>query len=418
MYLLFYNFFIQLYIVAARLLGSKNKKARLLIDGRNGLLERISRDFKGLKSSQTIWMHCASLGEFEQGRPLLEALKNEYPTALIVLTFFSPSGYEVQKNFQGADYIYYLPFDTARNAKQFIDTIQPNLAIFVKYELWYHYLRELKQQNIPVLLISAIFQERHAFFKWYGGLHRKMLQYFSHIFVQNDSSRILLKNIGVLNVSIAGDSRIDRALAIAQEKRSYPIIETFKGSAHLIVAGSTWSDDEALLAASLKELQSKNFKLLIAPHEIDSNHLGAILELFEEYQPQLYSQWKPEKNSSVLIIDNIGHLAFLYRYASIVWIGGGFNKTGIHNSIEAAVYGKTLAWGPRYSRYQEAIDLIKSGAAASFDDSIKFASWAGKLQIRVLDKEKAEQAAQQYIDKNKGATSNVISYIKLQNIFS
>lgn len=418
MYLFLYNCFLQLYLFAAKILALKQPKARLLIEGRNGLLQKIEEDFKNKKSSNTIWMHCASLGEFEQGRPIIEALRTDFPSVTIVLTFFSPSGYEVRKNYQGADYVYYLPFDTAKNAKQFIALVQPKLAIFVKYELWYHFLNELQQQQIPTLLVSAIFQERHAFFKWYGVLQRKMLGFFQHIFVQNESSQNLLKKIAINNVSIAGDTRIDRALAISLEERTYPIVKAFKGNAQLIVAGSTWQDDEHLLAEAMQLLHNQDFRLLIAPHEIGNDHLQAILAKFKTLKPQLYSQWNPHKDAKVLIMDNIGHLAYLYGYADLVWIGGGFNKTGIHNSIEAAVYGKALAWGPRYSRYQEAIDLIESGAAATFGNSIDFKKWAEHLAANSSDKEKAEQAAQQYINANKGATTIIVNHIKLQNIFS
>ncbi|OJV53548.1 MAG: hypothetical protein BGO31_01390 [Bacteroidetes bacterium 43-16] len=415
MYLLLYNILIRVYRGLATLAAPFNPKIKLFVRGRKNLPDRIAADFRE-EQQRPVWFHCASLGEFEQGRPLMEAWKAAHPGGKILLTFFSPSGYEVRKNYPGADYIYYLPFDTAKNAARFLAITRPQLAIFVKYEFWYHFLHTLQQKGIPALVVSAIFQERQAFFKWYGGLQRKMLHMLTYLFVQNASSLHLLKSIGINHAEIAGDTRIDRALAIAQTGKDYPLLDAFKDGHELIVAGSTWKEDEVLLQESLLLLATTNIKLLIAPHEIHEAHIRQVQELFSAYRPALWSEQKVDKDSRVLILNNIGHLAYLYRYADYIWIGGGFNKTGIHNSIEAAVYGKALCWGPIYNRYQEALDLIGKGAAYSFGDAAAFTAQLNEWLLHPDQKEKAGQEARQYIQLNKGATGKILDYLKQQNI--
>ncbi|MBL7706984.1 MAG: 3-deoxy-D-manno-octulosonic acid transferase [Taibaiella sp.] len=415
MLLFLYNILIRIYQGLAGLAAPFNPKIKLFVTGRKQLLKRVAADFQQ-EVQPPVWFHCASLGEFEQGRPLMEALKVAYPDIKILLTFFSPSGYEVRKNYSGADYIYYLPFDTQKNAQQFIAITRPQMAIFVKYEFWYHYLNTLKQNDIPAIVVSAIFQERQAFFKWYGSLQRKMLKMLHYLFVQNGASIDLLKRIGIHNAAIAGDTRIDRALAIAQSEKEYPVLEDFKGSHKLIVAGSTWKEDETLLYDTLVQLNNPAVKLLIAPHEVHKDHITQIQERFRAFQPALWSEQPINPDSRVLIVDNIGHLAYLYRYADYTWIGGGFNKTGIHNSIEAAVYGKALAWGPVYNRYQEATDLIHDGAACSFPDAAAFANKIREWLQDAQGYEKAGQQARQYIERNKGATGKILNYLKQQNI--
>lgn len=412
-----YNILIRLYILTAKFLALWKPKARSLVDGRKGSLERMRRDLKNMDRKQVVWFHCASLGEFEQGRPVMEAMKKADPAISIVLTFFSPSGYEVRKDHPGADIVCYLPFDTKYNAQTFIDIIRPDVAIFVKYDLWYHYLKVLKERGIPTLLIAAIFQERHAFFKWYGGLQRKMLHFLQHIFVQDQHSKLLLEGIGVRQVSIAGDTRIDRALTIAATDRRYPVIAAFKGESALVVAGSTWKDDEVLLLEALQLLAGHDLKLVIAPHEVHKEHIEYIKDEFSAFHPALFSEGPAPEHARVLIIDNIGHLAFLYRYADFIWIGGGFNKTGIHNSIEAAVYGKAMCWGPRYQRYREALDLVAAGAAVPCADGSGFASQVAYWSQHRSEKEKAGHMARQYISSNKGATEKITDHLIRQRIF-
>ncbi|WP_222167019.1 3-deoxy-D-manno-octulosonic acid transferase [Edaphocola aurantiacus] len=412
--LFLYNLSIQLYAAAAAVMALFQNKARLFVQGRKGLLSRIQKDMQA-EQRKRIWMHCASLGEFEQGRPLLEQLRASYPNYCLVLTFFSPSGYEVRKNYNGADYIYYLPLDTPGNARKFVKAVAPQLAVFVKYEFWYHYLRQLHNQKIHTIIISTIFQQRHAFFKWYGQLHRKMLGYFDHLFVQTELSVQLLDTIGVHDCTLVGDTRLDRAMAIAAEQKDIEGIATFKGNDQLIVAGSTWAADEQLLAKTLGTLP-EGTKLVMAPHEIDEVHIRQIQDLFGS-QSCLYDQPERFASSRVLIVNRIGLLAYLYRYADYVWIGGGFNKTGIHNSIEAAVYGKALCWGPNYDRYQEALDLIDCQAAQSCTDAEELAAQLREWQDNTQKYTFASQASLTYVLKHKGATLRIMQYLATQNIF-
>ncbi|WP_124635217.1 3-deoxy-D-manno-octulosonic acid transferase [Taibaiella sp. KBW10] len=368
------------------------------------------------ESRKSVWFHCASLGEFEQGRPVMEALKSIYPDLSIVLTFFSPSGYEVRKQYSGADYIYYLPLDTAAHARRFIALVQPKLAVFVKYEFWYHYLNTLHREHIHTIIISTIFQERHPFFKWYGGLHRRMLSYFDHLFVQTQSSVTLLQGIGIDQVTLAGDTRIDRALTIANTPKTIPEVPEFKQQGQLLIAGSTWPEDEQLLKDALSAISAKGVKLLIAPHEVNAAHIAQIQALFGA-DCCLISESSRLAQSTVAIVDSMGMLAYLYRYADYVWIGGGFNKTGIHNSIEAAVYGKALCWGPNYSRYQEALDLIALGAAHDFSSGEGLAAQIAQWQADEKKYTFVLQATENYVLQNKGATELILNYIATRRIF-
>lgn len=411
--LFLYNLSIRLYAALAAIMALFNDKARFFVQGRKGLMKRIQEDMT-TELRPRIWMHCASLGEFEQGRPVLEQLKATYPNHCIVLTFFSPSGYEARKQYKGADYIYYLPLDTPRNARAFVQAVKPKLAIFVKYEFWYHYLHTLHQQDIHTIIISTIFQQRHTFFKWYGQLHRRMLGFFNHLFVQTEQSVQLLASVGVRQCTLVGDTRLDRALVIAAEQKEIEGIAAFKGEAQLIVAGSTWPADEQLLKDALDQLPD-NVKLLIAPHEVHEEHIEQVQALFGTASC-LYTEPERLSDSRVLVINTIGLLAYLYPYADYVWIGGGFNKTGIHNSIEAAVYGKALAWGPNYSRYQEALDLIGSGAAISISEGTTLARQIVHWQTDAQKYTFALQAPARYVLKHKGATQRIMQYVAMQNI--
>lgn len=411
-----YRIFILIYITAARLLSLWNAKARALVKGRKGLLNKIEANLSVAPRQNRIWIHCASMGEFEQGRPIIEKLKSNNPDCIIILTFFSPSGYEVRKNYPLANFVYYLPFDTPGNAKKFVDIVQPSVAIFVKYELWYFFLKNLYARKVPTILIAAIFQPRHVYFKAYGSLHRRMLSFLTHLFVQNEASKKLLAGIGITNVSVAGDTRLDSALAFAQTERAYPLIEAFKGSDKLIIAGSTWIDDENLLHQSLSVLKSHGIKLLLVPHEIHQSHLDKIKEVFNTEELTFYSHSAVRPEHKVMVMDNMGHLAYLYRYADFVWIGGGFTKTGIHNSIEAAVYDKALCWGPRYNRYQEAMDLIAAGAAYSCPDSEQFTAQVLRWLQHPEEHKKAEMAAHRYVNQNKGASIKIIHLLRQQGL--
>lgn len=408
-----YSIFISIYQLAAQILALFQSKAKLLVAGQENLLREIELALKNEKREK-IWFHCASLGEFEQGRPVMEGLRKARPELKIFLTFFSPSGYETRKNYTGADYVFYLPFDTKKNATKFLEIVKPQMAIFIKYEFWYNYLKTLHKNSIPTILISAIFQERHPFFKWYGGLQRQMLGWINHFFVQNEASIKLLNSIDIQEVTISGDTRIDRAVTIVEEKKEQTLAQEFKKDSILIVAGSTWAEDELLLKKSLELLKEKDVKLLIAPHEIEEEHITNLFRLFHDFKPCLWTDGTIKENSKVLIVNTMGELAYLYRYADFVWIGGGFNKTGIHNSIEAAAYHKALCWGPRYDRYQEAIDLIESGASKSFSTAIQFVHQLEKWQSDATSLKNAEQASQVYIKKHLGATEKIMWYILQQ----
>lgn len=411
---LFYNLAIALYGLVIRLCAPWSSKAKHFYRGRKDWYERYRDLLSAVKGRKRIWMHCASLGEFEQGRPVLEALKKQYPDTVLVLTFFSPSGYEVRKDYKGADLVLYLPLDTPRNAERFVKLLQPELALFVKYEFWYHYISVLYRHKIPVVYFSAIFQPRHIFFKWYGGFFRRMLYRVSHFFVQNEESKDLLEKIGIGQVSIAGDTRFDRAIAIAGSPYRNEIIERFTAGRKVLVAGSTWPGDETLLRKVLD--LSEDYCLVIAPHEIDRSHIDAILHSYSAYEPLCYNQMGVPssvlRGSRVLIVDSFGMLAYLYRYADAVWIGGGFNPSGIHNTVEAAVYGKAVLFGPRYKRFREAYDMLALGGAASYGEGDAAAIAALLKDHKALSA--MGDSALQYVALQAGATERIVSYIVLK----
>ncbi len=359
------------------------------------------------EARKRIWFHCASLGEFEQARPVIESLKQRYPGHCIVLTFFSPSGYEAQKDNKGADHVFYLPTDTRRNASLFLDRVQPCCALFVKYEFWFHYLDILAQRHIPVILFSALFRPRQPFFKWYGSLYRQMLGCYRQIFVQDNLSAQLLAGIGVRQVQVAGDTRFDRTWSIAQSPVDFPDVDIFKGHAPLIIAGSTWSRDEALLKEVIDQLPQQ-YKLLVAPHNIDPARIEEILKLFKGICCDWRDNEEQLRQSRVAVVSEIGHLSFLYRYADMVWVGGGFTRTGIHNIIEPAVYGKPVLFGPHYDRYKEAVDMLEEGAAATFKDAEEIAGMIKNNNALQLMGNKARH----YVLRRLGATGLIISYLE------
>lgn len=368
-------------------------------------------------ASKTVWMHCASLGEFEQGRPVIEAVKKTNPGIRIVLTFFSASGYEACKNYEGADYIFYLPMDNIFTAKKFIDTINPSLVLWVKYEYWFYYLQELKKRNIPVLLISGVFRSSMTFFKWYGGIWKKMLENFEHFFVQNESSKTMLGTIGITqNITISGDTRFDRVTAIAQNSLNNEIVTAFCNNQKVIVAGSTWEDDEVILAAYADETHHQ-FKLIIVPHELDKAHLDLVKKMFKEAVCYTDIEKDTEllqniSNYKVLIVDTIGMLSRLYSIAYINYIGGGFTNDGIHNILEAAVWGKPVIIGENYERYFEAVDLVELEAAATIGDTNEIREVINDWDTDAAYYNESAAAAKKYVYENAGATEKIISYIK------
>lgn len=409
---LIYLFFIKLYPLVIKLVSPFNKKARLWINGRKNIFTQLRASIQ--QGDKVIWMHCASLGEFEQGRPILEKLHEQYANHKILLTFFSPSGYEVRKNYEKAHYVFYLPMDSRRNALEFFEIVQPVMAIFVKYEYWYHYLTEAKNRHIPLILISAIFRKDQPFFKpVVGDIYRKMLHCFTTIFVQNQESVQLLASIGhTTNIILAGDTRFDRVAEIAERFTPIPIAENFTNGQNVIVAGSTWLEDDKELAHFANS--NPNVKFIIAPHSIQSARIRDCLTYYKN--AILYSQLLQEpalaKTAHVLIIDNIGMLSSLYKYATIGYIGGGFGHDGVHNVLEAAVYGIPVVFGPEYDKYYEARELIDTGAATSIETALELETVLQHLLIDKNEWGKQAIAATNYVYNNRGATETI-----LQNIY-
>jgi len=395
-----------------------NKKGKLWLQGRKNIFERINSALADHKlsreksGSQLTWIHCSSLGEFEQGRPVIENLKTLYPNSKILLTFFSPSGFEIRKDYKNADWVFYLPLDTKINAVKFLDAVKPSLVIFVKYDFWYHYLTECRKRKIPLLLISAIFRKEQPFFKWYGSFHRKMLSCFTHFFVQDENSETLLKSIHLNNVTVAGDTRFDRVISIAETFFPIQEIEKFCGNSKVLVAGSTWPNDEKIIREATESLH--DLKLIIAPHEIHKEHLNYLKSVFPD--SQLFSQIKiPDPiitgtkyaSPNCLIIDNIGMLSKLYHYATITYVGGGFDK-GIHNVLEAAVHSKPVIFGPKFQKFKEAFDLINRNAGFSISNKMELENKIGSLLNENEMYSTCCDHAKKYVYQNKGATEKII----------
>jgi 3-deoxy-D-manno-octulosonic-acid transferase len=456
-HLFIYNIFLLIYTIGIRITSLWNPKARLWRNGRQHIWEEIRKTLNaerltpnagtanqgpatGSKNAESegnnrqqatgnrklIWMHCSSLGEFEQGRPLLEAIRLQYPEAKILLTFFSPSGYEVRKNNSGADHVLYLPMDSKANARRFINLVQPDLVLWIKYEYWYYYLTELKKKQVPLLLVSAIFRKDQPFFKWYGRLHWYMLESFNHLFVQTKTSKELLGSIGFTNnVSISGDTRFDRVVQIAEQFTPLDTIAHFCGDSPVIVAGSTWPEDEEEMDHYANT--HPEIKFIIAPHEINEEHLKEIEKLFKHSvrfsklrlptgSPVPVARNKPLQSTqtppNTLIIDNIGMLSKLYKYATITYVGGGFGDDGVHNVLEAAVYGKPVVFGPVYDKYIEAVELVQEGGALVIGTALELEKTFNDLLTDTHTYNTSCEAARNYVFNNKGATGKVMQYVQ------
>ncbi|RPH27285.1 MAG: 3-deoxy-D-manno-octulosonic acid transferase [Bacteroidales bacterium] len=408
-----YNLGVRIYQLLVAVASTFNGKAKLFRNGRKGCELRLSESVK--KDDRIVWFHCASLGEFEQGRPVIEAFRAKYPNIKILLTFFSPSGYEIRKNYAGADFIFYLPLDTYWNSKKFIDIVNPIATIFVKYEFWYHYLNQLKKRNIPIYIISAIFRADQVFFKSYGGWYRKFLFNFQHLFVQNMNSKELLAGIGVNNVTVAGDTRFDRVAANAQAAKVIPLIERFAANSRVLVAGSTWPKDEDLIVEYFKA-NPHNLKLIIAPHEIHDQNIEKLRERFglKSLRYTMPNECEPSE-AQILIIDTIGILSSVYRYGTAAYIGGGFG-VGIHNTLEAAVFGIPVIFGPNYQRFQEAVELIEIGAAQSVGDHDQFANALNQLIQTESELQRIKGISVNYFSARVGATNTILDNIHLPNL--
>ena len=412
--LLFYNLGVRLYFILIFIASFFNKKAKLWINGRK------NTDYK--QFSKSAWFHFASLGEYEQGLPVLIVYREKYPHTKIIITFFSPSGFEIRKNTSFADAVYYLPLDTASNARKFIDAIDPVIAVFTKYEYWYHFFDELHDREIPLYLISGIFRPNQVFFKWYGGLHRKMLNCVSRFFVQDENSKHLLQSIGISYVSISGDTRFDRVWVNTQNPKLFPAIGEFTRGKKTFIAGSTWPQDEELITKLVSD--HPDWKFIFAPHEIKEEKINKLIELLPQNSVLRYSQLtEPHTGSKThhslltthhlpqtLIIDNIGMLSSLYQYGHIAYIGGGFGA-GIHNTLEAAAFGSPVIFGPNYEKFKEAKDLIalqagftvsdESGLKKTFDFLIEDESHYQSIRKKIRE----------YVKEHTGATAMIIGYL-------
>lgn len=406
---LLYNMAIALFDIAIKIAAPFNVRASLISKGRKAVWRQLS---DASLQGNIVWIHCASLGEFEQGRPLIEAIREAQPDYKILLSFFSPSGYEVRKNYSYADVVCYLPSDTKRNARRFIKMANPKLVFFVKYEYWYHYFKELKREGIALYSVSSIFRDEQIFFKWYGAWFRKILSCVRLFYLQDEKSAGLLKSIGLNNYVVAGDTRFDRVRAIAAAAAALPDLEDFAKGASVMVAGSSWPADEAILSDFVNSA-AKDVKLIIAPHEVHEAHLA---QLEERFRVPVYRYSKQKGNiasdARVLIIDTIGLLSSIYRYGSVAYIGGGFGK-GIHNTLEAATYGMPVIFGPNHLKFKEALDLKELGAGFSISDKKDFLAVINKLWNQEDDKalKAAGMAAREYVESKCGATEQILKEI-------
>ena len=404
-----YTIALHMYALSVEIASFFNKKARMTRIGQwytNGILRKnIDRDTK------YIWFHAASLGEFEQGRPMIELLRKRYPHCKILLTFFSPSGYEVRKNYHGADVICYLPFDTPYKVRKFLNLANPYIAVFIKYEFWLNYLTELKKRGVKTYLISAVFRPNQLFFKWYGKWYRNVLECFDYLFVQDEGSKKLLSAYGIKNVEVCGDTRFDRVLEIQQNARLLPEVEAFaKGGSPILIVGSSWPEDEKIIIPYFNS--HPEMKLIIAPHEIHRGHLLYIQSLLNRPSVRLSEASKDAlQTNDCLIIDSFGLLSSIYRYGQIAYIGGGFGK-GIHNTLEAAVYNIPVIYGPKYQKFKEARGLIACGGGFSVDNESAFVNCMDNFISDSDVREKAGIAAGGFVNNNAGATERILSFFK------
>ncbi len=406
--MLIYNLFLVLYRFGVWVNSLYNDKAKRWIAGRKDWRQRMGSTLS--HDEKRIWIHCSSLGEFEQGKPLIELLKKQYPSYKIVLTFFSPSGYEGCKNYDQADHIFYLPMDGRRSARDFIDRLKPSLVIFVKYEFWHYYLHELKKRQVPTILLAAAFRAEQPFFKWYGGFFRKMLRCFTQMHVQDGISAKLLQAIGFSdNVYITGDTRYDRVTAISASIRPIPGAEKFKANHKVLIAGSTWPDDEAVLKGCLTNLPA-DWKMIIAPHEIDTKHLDQVRQQFAA-DAAFFSELAGNEElyqKRVLVIDNIGMLSSLYAYGDIAYVGGGFHKGGIHNTLEPAVFGLPVVMGPVYQKFVEAVSLVGAKAAFPVNNANEAVGVIDNLVADAALRQSIHDVLQKFMKKKTGAAERIL----------
>ena len=413
---MFYNLIIYLYLLGVAIYSRFNEKVRKMWRGEREAF-KILRE-KVDPNAKYVWFHAASLGEFEQGRPLMEQMRKEHPEYKILLTFFSPSGYEVRKNYEGADIITYLPLDTITNARRFLRTIRPVMAFFIKYEFWYNYLHILKHRNVPVYSVSSIFRPDQVFFKWYGRQYGRVLNCFTHFFVQNEVSKQLLVKIGITDVTVVGDTRFDRVLQIKEAAKQLPVVEAFvKDAPQVFVAGSSWPPDEEIFIKYFNE--HKNWKLIIAPHVIGEDHLKQIEKLLEgrkvvrytDAEKSLTSDLSSLTSAEVLIINCYGLLSSIYHYGHVAYVGGGFG-VGIHNLLEAAVWDVPVFFGPNNQKFQEAQGLKQNGGF-EIHDYEEFERQMSRLASDAQYLKEQGQLAGQFVKGQAGATAKVLGSVTL-----
>lgn len=406
---LLYNFIVLLAAATVKILAFFSPKMKLFVNGRKNVFKTLNEKIKA--EDKTIWFHAASLGEYEQGLPVMEQIKAKYPNHKIVLTFFSPSGYEVRKNNTVADVTVYLPLDTAFNAKKFVALTHPELVFFIKYEYWPNYLKVLKQAGIKTYLISGIFREKQAFFKWYGGFYRNALQTFDFFFVQNESSKKLLQSIGHQNVKISGDTRFDRVVSILDRDNRLDFIEAFKNDTTTVVIGSSWPKDENLLVTYINQC-SNEVKFIIAPHNIKAEQIADLKAqitkptvLFSEKEGKSLSDY------TVLIIDTIGILTKIYSYADIAYVGGGFGHPGVHNILEPATFGVPIVIGPNYSHFAEVTALVNMGGCVTITNQYQLNDAFNNLIMNADIRHEKGHIAETFVQMNKGATAVILNHI-------
>ncbi len=406
--MVFYNIGIFLYGTGIRVAGLFSEKAREWVRGRRGIFDRLLASFG--PHDRVIWVHCASLGEFEQGRPVIERLREGFPGHRILLTFFSPSGYTIRRDYEGADAVFYLPLDTAGNVRRFLDAVRPEAAVFVKYEFWLNYLRELRRRGIRTYIVSAIFRPDSVFFRPYGGSFRKALGTFDTVFVQNKTSKELLDGIGVRNVVVSGDTRFDRVAAIPRTAPEVPVARNFSRGHTVLVAGSTWPEDEQLLLEFLA--RRPEVKIILAPHEIDHARINGLVANAGAVRFTECGEETDFAGKRILVVDCIGMLSALYRYGKYAFIGGGFGA-GIHNTLEAATFGLPVAFGPNFRKFREARQLIELGAARSVGSPLDLENWYASLESDPAAYTAAKSRALDYIASNKGATDKILVNFKV-----
>ncbi|MEN2488113.1 glycosyltransferase N-terminal domain-containing protein [Flavobacterium sp. B11] len=407
--LFLYNLTIYIAGFFLKIIALFSPKIKLFVEGRKNVFSILEEKIKA--SDKTIWFHSASLGEYEQGLPVIEKIKEKYPSHKIIVTFFSPSGYEVRKNNTVADVTIYLPLDTKSNAKRFLKLVHPEFAFFIKYEFWLNYLKELEKNETPTYLISGIFRDNQMFFKWYGGFYRKALNAFTYFFVQNESSKQKIESLGFKNVIVSGDTRFDRVNAILERDNRLDFVENFKNNQPTIVVGSSWPKDEVLIAEYINQAP-ENVKFIIAPHNIKPDQISDLLSKITK--PTILFSEKENKdlsNYNVLIIDTIGILTKIYSYGTIAYVGGGFGNPGIHNILEPATFGIPIVIGPNYSNFAEAVALVEIGGCLTISTNAELKAVFDQLLNDKNFLEEKSKICKVFIQDNKGATETIIKRI-------